>query len=125
MTRKQIIQSIDAIIAKNKEITSDTHMDLVDELADFIEAQQNIEWTLGRKSLVDSTVYVAMYNPMIHESVYQTISLHETKRGAEMAIAFHRNEQLKEWNKIYNDNEEGFKFGTSESWAIGTETIQK
>lgn len=44
-------------------------------------------------------VYEAAYNPCIHESVYGTISLHRTRRGADMAMEFHKAERLKEWGE--------------------------
>ena len=37
MTKKDLIADIDYIIGCNREITKDTHMDLVDEVADYIE----------------------------------------------------------------------------------------
>lgn len=42
------------------------------------------------------TVFVALYNPMIHESSYGIISIHKTKRGAEMAMEFHKEEERKD-----------------------------
>jgi len=42
------------------------------------------------------TVYGAMFNPMIHESVYAVISLHWDKKDAEMAMEFHKHETLLE-----------------------------
>lgn len=43
-----------------------------------------------------STVYGAMFNPMIHESGFVVISLHWRKKDAEMAMGFHRVEYHKE-----------------------------
>lgn len=40
-------------------------------------------------------VFAAKFNPMIEESAYCTISLHETRKGAEMAIEFHKEETKK------------------------------
>ena len=35
--KKVIISDIDFIIGKNSEVTDDTHMDLVDEISDYVE----------------------------------------------------------------------------------------
>lgn len=39
--KKQIITDFDRIIGNNKEVTDDTHMDLVDECADYAETLVN------------------------------------------------------------------------------------
>lgn len=44
----------------------------------------------------NKTVYGAMFNPMIHESVYGVISLHWNKKDAEMAMEFYKHEFEKE-----------------------------
>ena len=36
-SKKDIITDIDLIVGCNREITDDTHMDLVDEISDYIE----------------------------------------------------------------------------------------
>jgi hypothetical protein len=69
-------------------------------------------------------VYEFIYNPFYHESVAGTISVHVTRKGAEIALAWHQHEayleylqkikELKE-NKISIDN---MKFGDSEYWGI-------
>ncbi len=43
-------------------------------------------------------VYEFWYNDCIHESAAACISLHRTKKGAEMAMEFHKNEKLKKWD---------------------------
>jgi len=40
-------------------------------------------------------VYEFLYYPSSYES--EIISIHKTKKGAEMALEFHKNERLKEW----------------------------
>lgn len=37
ITKKQIITDIDKIVGLNSEVTDETHMDLVDEISDYIE----------------------------------------------------------------------------------------
>ena len=44
-------------------------------------------------------VYEFLYNPYCCESVASTISIHKTKKSAEMAMEYHKNEKLKEWEK--------------------------
>lgn len=39
--KKQIITDFDKIIGNNQEVTDDTHMDLVDECADYTETLVN------------------------------------------------------------------------------------
>ena len=46
-------------------------------------------------------VYVAMHNPMIHESTYGIISIHETRKMAEMAMEFDKAETIKENGEEY------------------------
>lgn len=58
---------------------------------------------------MNNLVYLAMYNPMIHESTYGVISVHKTKRGAEMALEFHKKE--------CDENPDNFNRGV-ESWAV-------
>lgn len=45
--------------------------------------------------LTTEKVYLAKYNPMIHESCYLTLSVHRTRKGAEMAMEFHKSESIK------------------------------
>lgn len=73
-------------------------------------------------------VYAALYNPMIEESAWTTISLHRTRKGAEIAMKFHKEKQRKEWEehdkwqrKEYGDNYEHMKsspFGTWQKWGV-------
>jgi hypothetical protein len=62
--------------------------------------------------------YEALYNPMTWESGYTTLSVHLSKEGAEKAIAFHKMEQMKKWEKMYEDEEEPYKFGEFEDWCV-------
>lgn len=67
-------------------------------------------------------VFIAMYNPMIYESSFGVISVHKTERGAQMAMEFHKEEQRKQWLKMYptKDEQEEFPFGSFESWKVVT-----
>ena len=44
-----------------------------------------------------------MCNPMIHESCYGVISIHETRKGAEIAMEFDKSETIKEEGEEYCD----------------------
>lgn len=44
-------------------------------------------------------VYEFIYNSDCHEGAAVTMSIHKTRRGAEMAMEFHKNEILKEWER--------------------------
>ena len=66
-------------------------------------------------------VFAFLYCSCIHESGYQTVSLHRTRKGAETAMEFHREEARKEHLNLYS-NEEYKKFevefGTTEKWEV-------
>jgi hypothetical protein len=64
-------------------------------------------------------LYQFIYNPMIEESGWITMSLHKTRKGAEMAMKLHKKKKEKEWKKFYpNPNEAPHKFGRFEKWDI-------
>lgn len=67
-----------------------------------------------------------LYCPCIHESAASTISLHRTKKGAELAMEFHKAEALKEFNEWQEglDNTY-FKFGEHEYWEVREIEIQE
>ena len=44
-------------------------------------------------------VYEFLYNSDCCEGAASTVSIHKTKKGAEMAMELHKNEKLKEWEK--------------------------
>lgn len=68
-------------------------------------------------------VYAFNYCPCIHESATQTISLHKSLKGAEMAMEFHKNEALKEHEDYLNRLDKvarkyAVEFGRGESWEV-------
>ncbi len=65
-------------------------------------------------------LYEALYNSCIHESDTQTLSVHRTRKGAEMAIEFHKNEQKKIWEDLYKDVPVEFQtpFAQFEWWGV-------
>ena len=46
-------------------------------------------------------VYEFLYNSNCHESSYRTMSIHKTRKGAEMAMEFHKAETKKYYIKEY------------------------
>lgn len=68
-------------------------------------------------------IYIAEYNPMIHESGYVTLSLHQTYEGAKKAINQHKEKIKKEWNETYKDDEEPFSFDQFKDWSITEKTV--
>lgn len=61
------------------------------------------------------------YSDCIHESSLMTMSLHRTKRGAEMAMEFHKEQERKEFMETYQGKEVstfGIKFGHSQAWVV-------
>lgn len=68
-------------------------------------------------------VYAFNYCPCIHESGWVTISLHKTRKGAEMAMEFHREVERKEHQEYLKrlDKEArkyAVEFGRSEKWEV-------
>jgi hypothetical protein len=64
-------------------------------------------------------VFEALYNPMVEESSYETLSVHETKEGAQKVIDEHKKNQFKKWKRLYpTKDDEPFDFGTFEDWDI-------
>lgn len=59
-----------------------------------------------------------MYNPMIEKSAYATMSLHKTRRGAEMALDFHKVTKIKEWRELYPTSDESRKINRFQDWII-------
>jgi hypothetical protein len=68
---------------------------------------ENIVWAFG-------------YNPCIHESATATVSLHRTKRGAEIAMEFHKDECRKEYEHMDKEMGPGWQlgFGMHEEWDV-------
>jgi hypothetical protein len=72
---------------------------------------------------MNDTVFLAMFNPMIHESSFGIISVHKTRKGAEMAIEFHKEEERKEHNEFLKDRDskDDFDYGSFDqfkAWQV-------
>ena len=70
-------------------------------------------------------VYEFLYNSDCCESAAATISIHKTKKGAEMAMEFHKAEKQKEWNEMRKLDEENdpeywkeFKWDFDQWWGV-------
>jgi len=72
------------------------------------------------------TVYAFLYNSCIYESAYATMSLHTTRKGAEMAMEFHKAQKEKEHWEIYNRPDDYYTnpFGEHEAWAVDEIEVQ-
>lgn len=49
---------------------------------------------------MNKKVFAAIHNPMIHESCFTVLSLHRTRRGAEMAMEFHKQATIDEDGRL-------------------------
>ena len=70
-------------------------------------------------------VYEFLYNSDCCEGAASTISIHKTKKGAEMAMEFHKAEKQKQWDemrKLYEENDpeywKEFKWDFDQWWGI-------
>ena len=71
----------------------------------------------------DDKIYIVFYNPMIYESNPGVISIHRTRKGAEMVVEFHKAEKRKEFDEMYNGEEPDICFGSFEAWFVDEEII--
>ena len=46
-------------------------------------------------------IYEALFNPMIHESATAVLSVHKTRKGAEIALTFHKKKIKDEWEEMF------------------------
>ena len=70
-------------------------------------------------------VYEFLYNSDCCESTAATISIHKTKKGAEMAMEFHKAEKQKQWDEMRKLDEENdpeyweeFKWDFDQWWGV-------
>ena len=76
-------------------------------------------------------VFLAMYNPMIYESSFGVLSVHKTRKGAEMAMEFHREEMFKEYEADMKESKERGDpfdygpFGQFEAWMVFEYKLEK
>ena len=71
-------------------------------------------------------VYEFWYNDCIYESAAGCISLHRTKKGAEMSMEFHKEQKRKEHEELYKDEEDDYDYGKFDdmcAWGVEERTI--
>ena len=85
------------------------------------EVTQTTEPAIAVESVLAPVfVYEFLYNSDCCEGAASTISIHKTKKGAEMAMEFHKNEKLKEWEaecKVYPQAKE-YPFDYDQWWGV-------
>ena len=65
-------------------------------------------------------VYEFLYNSDCCESAASTISIHVSRKGAEMALEFHKNEIIKEWEDedLSEDDRLRYPYDFDQYWGI-------
>jgi len=67
-------------------------------------------------------IYLASYLECIHDGNWMTISPHKTKKGAVIAMEFHKNECRKEYDEMIEfckkENVSCSRFGETERWDV-------
>lgn len=65
-------------------------------------------------------IWEVLYNPMVEESGYVTISVHESRAGADKAMADHKEAERAKWLKENptRQERERFPFGKWEDWTV-------
>jgi hypothetical protein len=63
-------------------------------------------------------VFEFQFSDCIYESAAACISLHRTKKGAEMALAFHKEQKRKEHEELYeSENDENRDYGEFDDYC--------
>ena len=70
------------------------------EASDVISSMEEYASANQRVSVSDTIVYAALFNPCIHESSAGIISLHFTRKDAEMALEYSKSEHIKEHGEL-------------------------
>jgi len=65
-------------------------------------------------------VYEFLYNSMIEESAYTTMSIHITREGAEKSMKAHQKKEKEDWISFYSEMKEKppCKFNKFKDWRI-------
>ena len=92
-----------------------TNMDLFTELGSLLNPAIAVEPVLA-----PVFVYEFLYNSDCCEGAASTVSIHKTKKGAEMAMEFHKNEKLKEWEKECKEDPptKEYPFDFDQWWGV-------
>jgi len=73
-------------------LSSPCHVDII-----LKKLKMKLQQIKDNETIKKQIVYEFLYYPSSYES--EIISIHKTKKGAEMALEFHKNERLKEWEQ--------------------------
>ena len=79
---------------------------------------------------MEDKIWIFYYNPMVHESSAAAISFHRTKKGAQIALEFHRQGEWSKWDEYLNNldpegRKHAGKFGEYERWFVKEEELAK
>ena len=76
---------------------------------------------MNHQQVMKHILHQFLYNPMVHECGWVTISTHKTPEGAETAKELHISEAYKDWLDEYptEDLRKSNPFGKDEDWRIG------
>ena len=88
------------------------------------------EIELERIGVLSKRIYEFLYNENLHESGYETLSIHKTRRGAEEAMELHKFEVKNKWEELRTsdledpDYWEEFKWDFNQGWQIRESIIK-
>lgn len=69
-------------------------------------------------------VYEFWYNDCIYESAAACMSLHRTRKGAEMAMEFHKEQKRKEFEELYKDEDDiDWTFDSMSAWGVSEREV--
>ena len=71
-------------------------------------------------------VFEFAYSDCIYESGCVTKSIHKTRKGAEMALDFHKAHKRIEWEDLWDEEErKEHPFGDMENWIVIETEVQE
>jgi hypothetical protein len=82
---------------------------------------KDVVWFMEKYVEHCNKVYEALHNSDTYEGGFCTISIHKTKKGAEMAMEFHKSEAKKNWELMYEadaDQKQEFAWDFGEAWDV-------
>ena len=92
-----------------------------DIFGDFVELLEDYETTIKLAIAAlenDGNVYEFMYNSDCCESSSHTMSVHKSKKGAEMAMEFHKNEVKVLHEKLWEGENPEFTWDYDQAWQV-------
>jgi len=116
MTKNEFLTKIFKIASNIND--TDKSIEIIMNIDDA-EKLYNEHFANLSKQQIYPTIYEFLYNPSYCESVAQTISIHKTRKGAEMAMEFHKSEIRQEYYNLYdNKSDISFNWDTNQWWKI-------